>query len=126
MLLIVLPRMWLGFHTSALIAHIQLEISVLLSMQISYHALMICPFLYTFLEMGWRTSRVFGDLDPPPTGSAFGPQSMSASQPHSCTCFVLCCACLQNPEQGCLSQRSAVLPPYGPPLRSHPVLFHTV
>lgn len=68
MLLIVLPSMWLGFHTSALIAHIQLEISVLLSMQISYHALMICPFLHTFLEVGWRTSGVFGDLDPPLLG----------------------------------------------------------
>lgn len=43
---------------------------------------------------------------------------------HACT--GLCCAYLQQPEKGCLSQKSTALLQYVPPLQTHLVLFHSM
>lgn len=74
--------------------------------------------------MGWRALGVFSDLDPPLLGRLLvnSPCLLLSLIPV----LALCCACLQKPEQGCLSHRSAALPPYGPPLQSHPVVSHTI
>lgn len=51
-------------------------------------------------------------------------QSMLTSQPHSCTCAVPCCAYLQVPDQGLLSQKSAAVSPATSVL-SHGVVLPT-
>lgn len=105
-----------GIHTSALVAHTQLEINVLLSMQISYHALSI-P-----LELSGNGLEGLKGLK----WSWFPLGQLLVNSPCQFFCIVLCCACLQKPGQECLYQRSAALPPYDPPFHSHPVLSHTV
>lgn len=52
--------------------------------------------------------------------------SLPTSCPHSCACVVLCFACLQEIQQGCLSWKSAPHPPHGPRLQPHLVLSHRV
>lgn len=59
-------------------------------------------FFQIFLEMGWEA---LGSL----VVSIPLLQSLPTSQPHSCTFAVLCCAYLQESDQGLLSQKSAVL-----------------
>lgn len=83
-------------------------------------------FFYTFVKMGQRVSGVFGDLDATSVGLTFNWQSVSASWPHSCACAVLCCAYLQKPEQGCLTQKNTALPPSGLLFQSCSVLSHSM
>lgn len=77
------------------------------------------PFFQTFPEIGRRAKGVLGGVDSPL-------HSMPTSQPHPCACSVLCCAYFQEVEEGCLSQRSAALPPHGPPFQPHFALSHSV
>lgn len=83
-------------------------------------------FFYTFVKMGQRVSGVFGDLDASSVGLTFSWQSVSSSWPRSCACAVLCCAYLQKPEQGCLTQKNTALPLSGPLSQPYSVLSHSM
>lgn len=69
--------------------------------------------------MGQRALGVFGCLDRLL-------QSLLTSWPHSCAYSLLCCAHLQELQQGYLSQKSAALPLHGPFLKSQLVLPQSV
>lgn len=73
-----------------------------------------------FFQIFWEIAqRAWRDLD----GLDLFPQSPPTSCPRSCAGVILCCVHLQE-VQGCLSWKSAALPPRGPCLQPHLVLSH--